>query len=99
MNQIRIERLDCRNNGPGNAFITHRRVQRVAARHGLRAEFRRGLLAHALRRLNTDPEFAKRHAGPVALIGKTALALGAGAALDRLPARLATPMCFELTRT
>jgi len=78
-------------------FITARRLARVARSHGLQAEFRPGLLADALRRLNTDPEFASRHAGPVAVVGKAVLALGAGALLDRVPARLATPMCVELT--
>ena len=77
-------------------FITARRVRALAARHGLRAAFDRGVLARTLRRLETDPEFVIRQGGLPRLAQRLLTASGAIGLLERLPGEYLTPMVFRL---
>ena len=79
-------------------WITAGDVQRFAARHGLTVHFRPGELATAIRRLRTDPEFARRQRGPVISVLRALDRVGVVGLLNRAPAAWLTPMTFTVTR-
>jgi hypothetical protein len=77
----------------GLNFITVKRVARLCARHGLQAEFAKGMSARAFERILADPLFSSRKqgfAGLAAMLQKTGLLR----LLRILPPSLDTPMQF-----
>lgn len=78
-------------------FITSSDVKRLSRRHGFSCAFESGVLAESFRRLDSDPEFAKRHEkGPVGTLGRILKRTGLLEVIDRLPPPLVTPMVFSL---
>lgn len=80
-------------------FITYRRVGQLARQNELDVSFDTGLVAKALTRLDDDKEYAGRHKlAAIRAIARLAKFRAFGALLGRLPAGLATPMQFRLSR-
>lgn len=79
-------------------FITTGRIRKICRHLGLNVRFREGVLYETLMRIETDPEFSARH--PAAFRGVLRLLRRTGliALLRHLPASMATPMTFRLTR-
>lgn len=78
-------------------FVTAREVREAARELGLQVHFRPGTFAASLERLDTDPEFRRRHRA----IGRVAGLLrrtGVLRMMRRLPATWSTPMDFMMVR-
>jgi 2-polyprenyl-3-methyl-5-hydroxy-6-metoxy-1,4-benzoquinol methylase len=76
-------------------FVTYFDIVRLAKKNGLQARFERGLLGHALSRLD-DPVFRARHDGIAATLQPMLRRFGLMRIIDRPPPFLATPMQFTL---
>lgn len=79
-------------------FITYFRVKRLARANGLSVAFRSGTMADALRRLDTDAEFAARQSGIASRIQRLLKATGVVSAIGALPAALSTPMMIAMEK-
>jgi SAM-dependent methyltransferase len=79
-------------------FITYFRVKRLARSNGLNAVFRRGTMASALERLDSDAEFAARQSGIASRIQRLLKAIGVISAIGFLPAALSTPMMIAMEK-
>ena len=78
-------------------WVTSRQVRRWARQRGMLVSFRRGLMADAISRLASDPEFRRRHEGVVSAAAGTLDRMHLVAALRRLPVAFTTPMEFRLS--
>ena len=78
-------------------WVTARHVRRWANRAGASVQFSGGMLADAVGRLDSDPEFRARHHQLAQLSSIARLGL-VDRALRVLPASLMTPMTFEVRR-
>lgn len=77
-------------------FITSGKVKTLARKHHLDLSFDRGVLAHALRRLDRDQVFRARQAGLASSAQRVIKRLGLLGLLERLPGEYATPMIFRM---
>lgn len=81
----------------GLNFLTPVEVERACARAGLAVRFEGGILAGALARLDTDPNFRRRH-GALYPAWRALRAAGLTGLVARVPARWVTPMRFTAWR-
>jgi SAM-dependent methyltransferase len=77
-------------------FITYFQVKRFARKNGLRVLFRKGTLADAFARFDSDSEFAARQSGLAAELYRVLKAIGLISTVSHLPPALSTPMIFEM---
>jgi 2-polyprenyl-3-methyl-5-hydroxy-6-metoxy-1,4-benzoquinol methylase len=77
-------------------FITYFGLKRLARANGLTTTFRTGTMAEALRRLDSDREFAARQSGLPSLIYRILSAVGGVSAIEALPAAVSTPMMVAM---
>jgi 2-polyprenyl-3-methyl-5-hydroxy-6-metoxy-1,4-benzoquinol methylase len=79
-------------------FITYFRLKRLARANGLTAVFLKGTMANALKRLDSDAEFAARQSGIASRIQRLLKAMGVVSAIGALPAALSTPMMIVMEK-
>ena len=79
-------------------YIDYFQVRRLASRVGLRISFTRHVMLEAMRRIDRDPDFARRHADTTAgKIYRLLVRLRLINLLKLLPPAMSTPMVFELS--
>lgn len=79
-------------------FITYFELKHLARANGMNTTFIGGTMAEALRRLDSDKEFASRQSGIPLLIYRVAKAIGGISAIQALPAAVSTPMTVSMER-
>jgi len=79
-------------------FITCGQIKRYCNTQNLHVHFRKGLLYQALKRIDDDPLFKQRHQGLVAKLASFIIRSGLGTFIKHIPACMATPMTFEISR-
>ena len=79
-------------------FITYFGLKRLSQANGLTITFRAGTMADALRRLDSDDEFAARQSGIASQIYRILKAIGGISAIEALPAAVSTPMMAALEK-
>lgn len=76
----------------GLNFITYFELKRLASQSGLTASFAAGTMVEALRRLESEREFAARQRGIATVIFRILQRMGAVSLIERMPTALSTPM-------
>jgi 2-polyprenyl-3-methyl-5-hydroxy-6-metoxy-1,4-benzoquinol methylase len=79
-------------------FVTAGRLRRIAKKSGLRVAFEPGVTGAIVRRILTDPLLAARQGPGLRAFAAIVNRSGLLAVIDRVPARLATPMIARFTR-
>ena len=79
-------------------FITYFGLKRLARANGLTAKFRSGTMAEALRRLDSDNQFAARQSGMASKMYRVLKAIGGMSAIEALPAAVNTPMMVAMEK-
>jgi 2-polyprenyl-3-methyl-5-hydroxy-6-metoxy-1,4-benzoquinol methylase len=79
-------------------FITYFGLKHLARENDLKPTFRVGTMAEALRRLDSDSEFATRHSRIVLHIYRILKAIGGVSAIEALPAAVSTPMMVAMEK-
>jgi len=79
-------------------FITCRELGSHCNSLGLNCHFEKALLYKALKRIDNDPLFEKRHKGAVATIARLIMRSGLGRLIRHIPPCLATPMVVEISK-
>ena len=79
-------------------FITYFGLKRLARANGMNTTFLGGTMAEALRRLDSDKEFASRQSGMPSRIYRVAKAIRGISAIQALPAAVSTPMMVSMER-
>lgn len=77
-------------------FISAKDVRRTARQCDMQVSFRPGLLFQAVKRLEEDAEFARRHGSLIAVMVSIVKMTGLMSALKHAPPAWATPMMFEM---
>jgi len=77
-------------------FITCREIKLHCNKENLNYRFRSELLYEAIKRINDDEVFKKRHQGMVATLASFIMKSGLGALIRRIPPTLSTPMIVEI---
>lgn len=79
-------------------FVTYFGLRRLARENNLSSTFRGGTMADALRRLDSDGEFAARQSGIASAIYRILKAVGCVSAIEALPAAMSTPMMVAMEK-
>jgi SAM-dependent methyltransferase len=79
-------------------FITYFSLKRLAHANGLTTKFRAGTMAEALRRLDSDDEFAARQSGIASRVYRLLKMIGGVSAIEALPAAVSTPMMVAMEK-
>ena len=77
-------------------FVTYFGLRRMARANNLSVSFRRGTMAEALKRLDSDPEFARRHSSLLYRAHRLLGAAGLLRVIESIPPMLSTPMMVAM---